>query len=397
VRTDADRQIRRLGWLHFLNDFTLDFVSPLLPAGVGVAWLGAMEGVADAVGQGLKLVTGRASDRSGRRAGWVRGGYLVNAVARPLSAAGMVLGWPVWIAVCRVADRVGKGLRGSATDALVADWTEGADRARAFARMRVMDHLGATLGGAAAALAAWQLGADLVWAAVAALVAVTAAVAFLAKGVQDRPGSAPEEVGAEWWPRSPVLRRPLLAIGIASPATRISPLLVLAQVAGLPGEAWPLWAVCLGWAVLGLVQTTAAAFAGRLTAALGPAAMLRLGWIAGAAVMAGLGLASGAWLVGVGVAYGVLAGLTEGAEKTWLADLAPKEERARSFGAMSLTMALASLAGNAGCGALLARVGPSVFLAAAVLSVAGASLTIRSGSRASRTSGRRGPDTGRLG
>src|SRR5262245_1799306 len=76
---DLAPAVRRMGWLHFWNDFTLDFVSPLLPRAVGAAWLGVMEGVADAIGQLLKLFTGRASDRSGRRVPWVRAGYGVNA------------------------------------------------------------------------------------------------------------------------------------------------------------------------------------------------------------------------------------------------------------------------------------------------------------------------------
>ena len=45
----------------------------------------------------------------------------------------------------------------------------------------------------------------------------------------------------------------------------------------------------------------------------------------------------------------VLAGLTEGAEKTWIADLAPREERALAFGALAMVGALAGLAGNALC------------------------------------------------
>src|ERR1043165_2698691 len=100
--------VRRLGWLHAANDFTLDFITPLLPAGVPVAWIGLMEGTADAVAQVLKLVTGRRSDATGRRAGWVRAGYGTNAVARPLAAIGMLFAWPAWIVGCRIADRLGK-------------------------------------------------------------------------------------------------------------------------------------------------------------------------------------------------------------------------------------------------------------------------------------------------
>lgn len=375
------RIIRRIGWLHFANDFTLDFLTPLLPAGVGVAWLGIMEGLADGIGQALKLVTGRASDRTGKRCTWVRNGYLINAIARPLSAIGMLLALPWWIIACRVADRVGKGVRGSATDALVADWSDGEARTTAFNHMRTMDHLGATLGGLAAALAAWLLPPDLLWSAVAALVLFTAWVAWLARGLADHPGvaapTAATSVGG-WWPRAPTVQRPLAAIALATVATKISPLLVLVQVAGLPAEGssdrWPLWQVCLGWAALGLVQAGAASCAGAVSARLGPAWMLRAGWLATVAVFAALAVATGPWLIAAGLAFGVLAGLTEGSEKALLADGAPKTERGVTFGAMAISTAVTGLIGNAAGGLLLVWWGPAVFLVLAVAPLAALAL-----------------------
>jgi len=146
---------RRVAWLHFLNDLTLDFLTPLLPGGVGVAWIGLMEGLADATGHILKVVSGRRSDATGKRVFWVGTGYSANAFARPLAAVGLALGWPLWVVVCRIGDRVGKGLRGSATDALVADWKQGRQREQAFSAMRILDHWGATLGALLAATVAW--------------------------------------------------------------------------------------------------------------------------------------------------------------------------------------------------------------------------------------------------
>ncbi|GDY12195.1 MFS transporter [Planctomycetota bacterium] len=372
--------LRRIGWLHFANDATLDFLTPLLPAGVPVAWIGVMEGLADGIGQVLKLVTGRASDRSGRRAAWVATGYLVNAWARPLTAVGMCFFWPLWIVGCRIIDRVGKGLRGSATDALVADWSAGPDRAAAFAWMRTMDHLGATVGGLAAALAAWWLPPERLWMAVAGLAVVAAWVAWLSRGLRDRAAdaaAAPAAAPAGWWPRSPELRRPLLAIAVASIAAKLSPLLILVHVAGVedPSRAWPLWLMCLGWAGFGLIQAMASGVAGMIAKRLGNLVVLRAGWAFGAVGCVGLALVSGPLLLVVGVAFAILAGLTEGAEKAWLADHAPKSERAIAFGALALVTAAAGLIGNGVVGLLLATVGPIGFLGLAGAGLLGVVLT----------------------
>ncbi len=377
-QTTESTQISRVAWLHFANDFTLDFISPLLPAGVGVAWLGIMEGAADAIGQVLKLVTGRASDRSGRRVPWVAAGYSINAVARPLIGIGLLLVWPWWIIACRIIDRVGKGVRGSAVDAFIADWTDDGSRARAFARMRIMDHLGATLGGLAAAAVTFWFEAQLGW-VVCGLVLVTLLVAWLCRGLRDAPRMPAAEgkplIPAGWWPSSPVVQRPLAAIGCAALAAKVSPLLILAYVAGMSGApgaaAWPLWQVCLGWAVLGVIQAAAAGVAGLLTERLGPTRLLQGAWLIHAGVFVALAFTSGWGLLATGVAFGICAGLTEGAEKTWLATLAPRAERAVTFGALAFITAGAVLAGNAVCGGLLAWWGPLVFLGLAAALIIG--------------------------
>lgn len=379
----AKAQITRVAWLHLANDFTLDFLTPLLPQGVGVAWIGLMEGLADAVGQGLKLFTGRASDRSGRRAAWVAGGYLVNAIARPLTAVGMLLSLPWWIMGCRVADRIGKGVRGSATDALVADWTDGQPehvRAGAFSRMRTMDHIGATLGGLAAALAAWAIAPGHLWVAVAALAVATFVVAWIASGLRDRPEAGPKAAGPApgWWPSGGRLQWSMLLVGLGTVA-KLSPLLVLVHVAGSDGaQRWELWQICLGWAALGLVQTVSALLAEGLTARLGVVGMLRFSWLAGAAVLASLAFAEGPWLIAAGLAFGIQAGMSEGAEKSWVASLAAKSERATAFGALALVGAGAVLVGNGGGGWLLAVWGPEIFLVLAGLCLVAVAGTLRS-------------------
>jgi MFS family permease len=379
---NKESQIRKIGWLHFANDFSLDFITPLLPAGVGLAWIGIMEGLADGIGQFLKLFTGRASDKTGQRAKWVGAGYLVNAIARPLIAIGLLFSLPLWIVVCRILDRIGKGIRGSATDALIADWVEKDENysALAFAKMRTMDHLGATFGALFASACAFFLSPSQLWIPVACMIFVTLWVAYLSKGLRDVPKTTEKEIGTfNWWPKSTEVRRPLLAIGIATIATKISPLIVLVYIlAGSNNETIsnePLWLICLGWAAFGIIQAFASSFAGVITVKIGAAAMLRIGWLAGAIIFIGLGLFQGHLLLMMGLLFGILIGLTEGAEKTWLSSLVPSNQRATSFGAMSLITAATSLAGNALCGLLLSYWGHYAFVVMGVFCVLGVVFT----------------------
>jgi MFS family permease len=376
---------KRLGWLHFANDFTLDFLTPLLPGVVPVAWIGLMEGLANGVGQLLKLFAGRASDRSGKRVFWVRSGYGVNAVLRPLAAVGMFFGWPLWIIACRVGDRIGKGLRGSASDALVTDWTEGgAQRAHAFATMRTMDHLGAAAGGLCAAGAVYLWSQHLPW-LVAALAVPAIAMLWWCKGLSDTDKPAPSASAPPvgWWPGDRSVQAPLFVIGLASLASHIGPLLILVHVSGMDLDGnqkpWPLWLICLGWAAFGFIQAGAAAVAGRFTERLGPRQFLVIGYLIGAAIFAALAIAHSHWLIAAGVAFGIFTGAMEGTEKTYIAALAPKHERALSFGALALLVAIAEIVGNGLCGlGLSSAFGPETFLiAAAILACAGLVLAVR--------------------
>jgi MFS family permease len=384
--------IRRLAWLHAANDFTLDFLTPLLPAVVPVAWLGLMEGAADAVAQVLKLVVGRASDASGRRAFWVQAGYGTNAIARPLVAICMALAWPLAIVACRIMDRFGKGLRGSASDALVADWIDAGRRARAYAYLRTMDHVGATAGAGCAAAVCWALSLDfskrmdLTWVIVALLLPM-ALMLWWCRGLRDHPQAALRiRAATGWWPRSGKLRLPLIAIGFASLGAKLAPLLVIVHIAGIPagsepalsGGGWPLWAVCLAWGALALVQAGASSLAGVLTDRMGPRLFLQGGWLITAALLATLCFAKGGLLIGVGVGWAAIAGISDGAEKTWLADITPKEERALAFGALGVVIAAAMLISSSAVGYGLSFIGPRIFLLpAGGLAIACLLLTLR--------------------
>jgi hypothetical protein len=288
----------------------------------------------------------------------------------------MALAWPLAIVACRIMDRIGKGLRGAASDALVADWIPAGGRARAYAHLRTMDNLGATAGAASAAVVCWVLALDaskpmaLTW-AIAGLLVPMALMLWWCRGVSDRPQAAVRvQAATGWWPRCGDLRLPLIAIGFASLGAKLAPLLVIVHIAGIPiapelaapGSGWPLWAVCLAWGALALVQAGASSLAGVLTERMGPRRFLLAGWLITAALLAALSVAHGGSLIAVGAGWAAIAGISEGAEKTWLAEIAPRGERALAFGALGAVIAAAMLISGSAVGYGLSVLGPVAFL-----------------------------------
>src|SRR5262249_18830997 len=141
------------------TDASSDMIYPLLPLfltsvlGASVATLGGIEGAAEATAALLKLASGWWADRVQKRKPITVLGYGISSTVRPLAGLARA---PWMILLVRVADRVGKGVRSSPRDALLAEATQPGERGRAFGFHRAMDNAGAVLGPAiATALLVW--------------------------------------------------------------------------------------------------------------------------------------------------------------------------------------------------------------------------------------------------
>jgi MFS family permease len=134
-----------LGLVSLLTDLSSEMIYPLLPAflagvlGAGPALLGIIEGVAETTASFVKVVSGYGSDRLHRRKAFVLAGYGLSGACRPL--IGLASSW-LGVLGFRFGDRVGKGLRTSPRDALIADAVAPAKRGAAYGFHRSMDHAG---------------------------------------------------------------------------------------------------------------------------------------------------------------------------------------------------------------------------------------------------------------
>ncbi len=347
-------------------------VYPLLPAylvgtlGAPALALGLLDGAADLTAALLRIVSGRLADRPGRRSPLVLLGYLLAVVARPLIA--LARGVPLVIGL-RVADRLGKGLRSPAREAMLAESVPASERGRAFGYHRAFDHAGAVVGSLLAAGAlAWGFGVPTVIAASAIPGVMVLLALWWTLRDADVGGGSPEARGD-----APSVQRNLrvywssltaLAFLVAARVPETLLLLHL-QRGGIAVAAIP-----LVWAALHLVKSGVAYPAGRLVDAIGERHVVAVSGIAGAVGAGALALADTPWaLAAAFLLLGLVTGIGEPAERTLVARLAPRGV-GRAYGeAQALLGTLALLAG-VGYGALVDRAGSDAALVTwAVLAV----------------------------
>ena len=355
-----------LGLVSLLTDASSEIIFPLLPAflvslGASGAFIGLIEGAAELVANLLKYVTGSIADRSARLKPLVLAGYGLSTVVRPLVAFATA---PWHVLLVRVGNRVGKGVRTSPRDALIAAVTDPSIRGRAYGFHRAMDHAGAVVGTLLGASLLWILGATegatpenaarmrtaFLWAAVPGAFALLALV-LTAEPPRER---APAPVRGAAAAMPPLLRRALVALTLFSCANATDAfLLVMASRLGASPALAPLL-----WLVLHLVKASTATAGGRLADAYGRRNALVLGWCVYAVLWSAIGFAASLPVLFVLTAmYGTTHGLVEGAERALVAELAAEGRKGTAFGAYNMAMGLSALAASTAFGAVLDRYG----------------------------------------
>ena len=330
---DLPRAIWLLGLISFCNDAASELVYPLVPLYlasvllVGPRALGITEGIAEATGSLLKLFSGVLADRTRTIKPWVVGGYSLAALARPLIA--FATSWPLVLAL-RFADRVGKGLRTSPRDALLALNIDPQRRGLAFGLHRTMDHLGAVVGPLlAAALLAAQvpLREVFLWAALGGVAAIA-----LTLTLREPKREAPVSVTRFNWtlrglPRP--FQRYLLVLGLFTLGNSSNMFLLLrAHEMGLAEYQIPLL-----WALVALIAAVGSTPLSALSDRFGRVRLIVGGWLVYAGFYLLLGFSSHTGLLWPLFAlYGLFMAATEGVEKALVADLVPSAVLGTAYG-----------------------------------------------------------------
>lgn len=142
------RTIFVLSLVSLFTDLSSEMLYPVMPVflqsiGFTTVLIGVLEGFAEAIAGLSKIYFGRLSDDLGRRMPFVRLGYLLSALSKPMMA---IFTFPWWIFSARTLDRFGKGLRTGARDALLSDESHAENKGTVFGFHRAMDTTGAVLG-----------------------------------------------------------------------------------------------------------------------------------------------------------------------------------------------------------------------------------------------------------
>jgi MFS family permease len=316
------------------------FVTVVLGAPPSV--LGLIEGVAEGTASVAKAVSGRLADRFRRRP-LVALGYGISSIAKP--AIGLAQGWGVVLGA-RFVDRVGKGVRTSPRDALIAADTPAEARGAAFGFHRAADTAGAVVGPLIGLALYEALDHDLRPLFFVAFVPAAVSVALIAL-VREHPPPAPRPLDASPRARAGALPRRywrvVAALSLFGLVNFSDAFVILrASDLGLDFVAIILAYVLYNVAYAGL-SYPAGAISDRMPR--------RLVFAAGLAVFAvayvGLGLAdSGGWVWLLLPLYGAYTALTDGVAKAWIADLLPEHALGTGLGYFqAITGACALVAG----------------------------------------------------
>ena len=366
------------GLVSFLTDFSSEMIYPLLPVflttvlGAGPAFLGVIEGVAESTASLLKLVSGIISDRVGDRKNLVLSGYGISSFARPLIAAATT---PLAVLFIRFADRVGKGIRTSPRDALIADSVDKAHRGKAYGFHRSMDHAGAIVGPLAATFLLASAAVSLrtvFWLSANPGVLAVFLIVFKVREVERKRVSSDGnflQVLPRGRLRTYIVILFIFTLGNSSDAF----LLLKAGQLGVKPAVIPLL-----WAFFHVIKMSATMPFGMLSDQVGRRKIIVSGWVVYALTYLGFAFATSelhVWLLFA--FYGLFFGLTEGVEKALLVDIAGPGERGVAFGWYNFAIGIGALPASLLFGLIWQGVGPvAAFAFGATLAMVAAVLLL---------------------
>lgn len=367
----------RIVWILSLVSLFADMASemlyPVLPLylreiGFSVFLLGVLEGVAECTAGISKGYFGKKSDESGLRLPYIRGGYLLSALSKPLM---VVASFPLWIFGVRTLDRLGKGLRTAARDAMLAGASTSSNKARIFGFHRGMDTLGAFFGPLIALVFLHFLPGQyrplFLWALIPGLLSVL--LLFLLREKRS-PSSTLQRKGFfsyfGYWKKSSAGYRKLVSALLLFTLFNSSDVFLLLKTKELTGSDTLTISAYLFY---NLIYALAAYPAGIWADRQRYGTVMGTGLLLFALVYGGFAAGpSTPWVFGLFLLYGLFAACTEGLAKAWIAHFAPATDTGTAIGLYTSGQSLAALGSSTLAGWIWVAAGSQwTFLVSAVI------------------------------
>jgi len=350
------RTVWTLSLVSLFTDTASEMLYPVMPIylktiGFSIVLIGILEGVAEATAGLSKGYFGKLSDNSGKRVPFVQMGYALSALSKPLMA---FFTYPLWIFFSRTLDRVGKGIRTGARDAILSDEATPETKGKIFGFHRSMDTLGAVLGPLSALLYLYFYPQDyktlFYIAFVPGILAVLTSFYLKDKNktLVTQNKATPFFSFLNYWKESPANYRKLVIGLLAFTLFNSSDvfLLLKAKQAGLNDT------MVIGvYIFYNLVYALSSFPIGILADKIGLKKMFVVGLSVFAIVYFGMSSTSNVYVIaGLFLLYGIYAAATEGISKAWISNITDKKDTATAIGTYSgfqsiCTMLASSLAG----------------------------------------------------
>lgn len=338
-----------LGFVSFFTDLSSEMIYPLLPVflsavlGSGALALGLIEGIAESTAAFTKVFSGFWTDRAKRRKPFILAGYGISGLVRPLIA--FAASWP-FVLLMRFLDRMGKGIRTSPRDALVADITQPGQRGAAFGLHRAMDHAGAVAGPLAAAALLGFAALSIRHVFLLAIIPSVLVVAIIVVFVHD-PAAAkipktiePLSIYSHWKDLDGNFKHFLAALLLFTLGNSTDAFLILRlSNAGVSASY-----IAMLWAAHNAIKMISTYTGGRLADSLGSRKLIISGWIFYALIYAAFAFSEAPdILIATFLLYGIYFGLCEPSEKSLVADMVPLNLRGTAFGYYHFVSGLGAL------------------------------------------------------
>lgn len=356
-----------LGAVSLFNDFSSEMIYPLIPSfvksviGLGPAFLGILEGIAESTNSILKLFAGYFSDKIKKRKPFAVGGYAISNLLRPL--IGLTRSWGVLLFL-RFSDRVGKGIRTSPRDAMIADYSPTDRRGFAFGFQRGMDHTGAVLGSITASLLLYfftiELKTIFLLSVIPGIIAVLLMI-FGVRSIHKKDGILKNrvEVPEKYLTRdkNTIGKKEILKFSDFKKLGKQFSLYLVVLVIFTLGNStdaflllrasevgFQITVIPLLWAILHISKALFCILGGYISDKIGRKVMILSGWFVYFLTYLGFAYFNEYYLIYLlFIIYGLYFGLTEGVEKALVADIVPKENIGTAYGFYNLSLGITTL------------------------------------------------------